>query len=283
MSKLAMDTETPQKPMNYKFIHDRCTLEFRLDRGSLSNPTYLPQDLFHQLSSRDRVKATIEKSFGSSSAKDLHELVEYAHQNPHIFLTLVSCRLVKKLPSLRGAGVRDDHLPLAEEYEEGTGSNRARIVSLNTVKLPPNAFVEGDDETDEDKWDLGDLQKFIDYQWMFYAVVFHRSLLLYTGLHPKCPLPFVKISADGTGSGNFGKVFRVGLNEKHLTSTYAEFPYLHRITTSGNSKPLSVKNESYPPPCFITPVYPAAPEKRFLRTHAHIASLLLLYPLKLSK
>lgn len=227
-----METGTDQQPMNYKFIHDRCTLGFRLDRGSLSNPTYLPRDVFHHLFDGDQVKATIEKSFRSSSAQDIHELVEYARQNPHIFLTLVSCRLVKKLATLRGARVRDHHLPLAEEYEETADSNRSRIVSLARVNLPPNGFVEGDDETDEDKWDLGDLQKFIDYQWMFYAIVFHKSLLLYTGLHPKCPLPFVNISAEGTGSGNFGKVFRVGLNEKHLTSDYAEFPYLRRVITA---------------------------------------------------
>lgn len=223
-----MSTEPNHEEMDYTFIRGLCTLEFKLGGGLLSNPTYLPQDVFHQLVSGDRVQATIKQYFRSSSTEEIHDLVEYARQNPHVFLTLVSCGRVKKLKSLKEAQVRDYHLPLDEEISD---SNLSQVVSLNRVKLPPSGFVEG--------WDLRHLHNFIEDQWMFYAVVFHKSCLLYPSLHPKCPLPFVKISAlaESTGSGNFGKVFRVGLSETHVTSAHTEFQYLRRVITKFCTQP----------------------------------------------
>lgn len=217
-----------------KFIRDHCIEEFKERKDSLRNPSYLPQDASHQVMRKDQVKATLEKYVGSSDTQEENSLLEYARKNPHVFLTLASSRLVKKIKTLWEAKVKDCHLPVRLQYDETT--RRWQMVSLadpaDQVHLSPNAFVEGDDEEDESKWDLAHLTHFVTEQWRFYAVTFDKRRFLYEGLSDKRPLPFIEISTGPAGSGNFGKVFRVGLRREHLIPSHAEFQYLRLVRNS---------------------------------------------------
>lgn len=217
-----------------KLIRDQCIEEFKERKDSLRNPSYLPQDASHQVMRKDLVKATIEKYVRSSNIQEENDLLEYARKNPHVFLTLASSRLVKKIKTLWEAQVKDCHLPVRLQYDEKTG--RRHMVSLidpaEESNLSPNAFVEGDDEEDESKWDLADLTHFVTEQWRFYAVIFDQRQFLYDGLSDKRPLPFIEISTGAAGSGNFGKVFRVGLRKEHVIPNHAEFQYLRLVRKS---------------------------------------------------
>ncbi|KAL2277522.1 hypothetical protein FJTKL_15438 [Diaporthe vaccinii] len=222
-----------------RYIRDRCIEEFKERNDSLRNPSYLPRDASHQVMREDdNVKATIEKYVRPSTIEEKRNLLEYARKNPHVFLTLASSRLVKKIKTLWEAHVKDCHLPVRLQYDETTG--RRQMVSLEDpayeAKLSPNAFVEGDDEEDESKWDLADLTHFVTEQWRFYAVIFDTTRFLYEGLSDKRPLPFIEISTGAAGSGNFGKVFKVGLRREHVVPNHTEFQYLRLIQGPSNSE-----------------------------------------------
>lgn len=221
-----------------RYIRDRCIEEFKERKDSLRNPSYLPRNASHQVMREDdNVKATIEKYVGYSNIQERDDLLKYAHKNPHVFLTLASSRLVKKIKTLWEAQVKDCHLPVRLQYDEKTG--RRQMVSLvdpaQESNLSPNAFVEGDDEEDESKWDLADLTHFVTEQWRFYAVIFDVRRFLYGDLPDKRPLPFIEISKGPSGSGNFGKVFKVGLRREHVVPNHTEFQYLRLIQVPGNS------------------------------------------------
>lgn len=211
-------------------ISKQCVAEFE-GRDSLQNPSYLPEYAFRHFMRDDLVKATIEKYAGSSTVQRQDDLLEYALKNRHVFLTLASSRLVKKIKTLWEAQVKDCHLPVRLEYDETTG--RRHMVSLadpvHEATLSSSAFVEGDDEVDDSLWDYSDLRRFVTDQWLFYALIFDRGQFLYQGLSDKRPLPFVQISAGAAGSGNFGKVFRVGLRKEHLIPEDARFEYLREV------------------------------------------------------
>lgn len=211
-------------------IRDQCVAEFE-GKDSLQNPPYLPSDEFRHVMGKNLVKATIEKYAGSSTVQREDDLLEYALENRHVFLTLASSRLVRKIKTLWEAQVKDCHLPLRLEYDETTG--RRHMVSVvdpvHEETLSPNAFVEGDDEVDDSFWDDSDLRRFVTDQWLFCALIFDRGQFLYPGLSDKRPLPFVQISAGAAGSGNFGKVFRVGLRREHLMPEDARFEYLREV------------------------------------------------------
>lgn len=217
-----------------KFIRDHCIEEFKERKDSLRNPSYLPQDASRDVMRKDLVKATIEKYVRSSNTQETNNLLEYARKNPHVFLTLASCRLVKKIKNLSVTQVKDCHLPVRLQYDETTG--RRQMVSLadpvGEAILSPNAFVEGDDEEDESKWDLADLTHFAAEQWRFYAVIFDTRRFIYGGISDKQPLPFIEVSTGPAGSGNFGKVFRVGLRREHVTPNHAELQYLCLVRKS---------------------------------------------------
>lgn len=218
-----------------RYIRDRCIEEFKERKDSLRNPSYLPRNASHQVMREDdNVKATIEKYVGYSNIQERDDLLKYAHKNPHVFLTLASSRLVKKIKTLWEAQVKDCHLPVRLQYDEKTG--RRQMVSLvdpaQESNLSPNAFVEGDDEEDESKWDLADLTHFVTEQWRFYAVIFDVRRFLYGDLPDKRPLPFIEISKGPSGSGNFGKVFKVGLRREHVVPNHTEFQYLRLVRKS---------------------------------------------------
>lgn len=209
-------------------INQQCIQAFDTKSDSLPNPAYLPLDAFDQLLSEDLVKATIGNSFRHSSTREKSHLFEYARRNRKIFLTLASAKLLKKIKVLRKAQVKDCHLPVREEYDRTTG--RCRIFS--SENQPLNGFVEGDDEENEDEWDLAHIRQFIANQWLFYAVAFDKSRFLYKGLPEKRPLPFVEISVGAAGGGKFGKIFRVGLRREHLTPDHSKFQYLRLVCKS---------------------------------------------------
>lgn len=222
-----------------KLILDHCIDEVedsKDNKDSLPNPAYLPRDAFKVVMEEALVKETIKPYVGSLSRQEQDDLLRYALDNPQVFLTLASSGLVRKIKTLWEARVKDCHLPIKVERNKKT--RRWDTVSLanltNETNLSPDAFVEGESEHNEREWGVSDLRRFVTDQWLFHAVIFNTRQFLYPGLSDKCPLPFVEISAGAAGSGNFGKVFRVGLRRQHLKlgSSRAEFPYLREVRKS---------------------------------------------------
>lgn len=215
-----------------KLILRHSITEVKDNKDSLRNPSYLPQDAFKKVMEEARVKETIEQYFGSKT-KEHNDLLEYAHKNPHVFLTLASSGLVRKIKILWEDRVKDCHLPIEIQQNETTDSwDTVSLADLtDKANLSPDAFVEGEDECNEREWDVLDLSHFITEQWRFYAVTFDKRQFLYQGIPDRRPLPFVQISARAAASGNFGKLFRVGLRREHLKlgSSRADFPYLREV------------------------------------------------------
>ncbi|KAK7718128.1 hypothetical protein SLS63_010513 [Diaporthe eres] len=172
--------------------------------------------------------ATIESHFSFMSANISRRLVEYAIENPRVFLTLVITKLIKKMPLLDSGSFRDNHLPVRFQYDEGA---IMRVYSVaDDENHPWQCFVEGEDESSS--WDFADIKQFVMNQWLFSAVIFENNRFRYK-IHRDCPLPYTTLTQATAAVGHFGKVFRLGLQPDHTRSiSTMHFPPVSINSTS---------------------------------------------------
>ncbi|KAI3393858.1 hypothetical protein diail_3533 [Diaporthe ilicicola] len=207
-------------------IHDKCTDEIMID--TLQNPPYLRRDEFDQFLDPGSVDATIQKHLGFYDADEKRRLVEYAIQNPRVFLTLASCRLIKKMPLLRSGKFLESHLPVG--FTSGKGAPLKVFSVADGQNRPWQCFLEGDDELEN--WDLPDVKRFVLKQWLFFAVVFENDCFKYD-IHRDCPLPFTTWPPTTASRGHFGRIFKLGLQPEHAKSLSGKYfsPVSHNLTS----------------------------------------------------
>lgn len=192
-------------------ISHECTDEFVVE-NTLHNPSYLRQDAFGKFVRRDRVEATIRTHLGGFyDADNLRKLVEYSIRNPRVFLTLSVTKLVRKMPLLCSGNFADKNLPVRWQYDE---RSVLRVYSVeHDQNRPWQCFVQGEDEMSS--WDFADVKQFVLNQWLFLAVIFRNNSLNYS-IQRDRPLPYIALPQRTATGGNFGKVFKLGLQEDHM-------------------------------------------------------------------
>lgn len=192
-------------------IGPECTNEFVVG-NTLHNPSYLRQDAFGQFMPRDRVQATIRSHLGGFYNADIvRRLVEYSIQNPRVFLTLAVTKLIRKMPLLCSGNFADKDLPVGWHYDQW---KVLRVYSVEHAQARPwQCFVQGED--DMSSWDFADIKQFTLNQWLFLAVIFGNHGFKYD-IQRDRPLPYVALSQGTAAGGNFGKVFKLGLQADHM-------------------------------------------------------------------
>lgn len=192
-------------------ISHECTDEFVVE-NTLHNPSYLRQDAFGKFVRRDRVEATIRTHLGGFyDADNLRKLVEYSVRNPRVFLTLSVTKLVRKMPLLCSGDFADKNLPVRWQYDE---RSVLRVYSVeHDQNRPWQCFVQGEDEMSS--WDFADVKQFVLNQWLFLAIIFRNDGLNYI-IQRDRPLPYITLPQKTANGGNFGKVFKLGLQKDHM-------------------------------------------------------------------
>lgn len=192
-------------------ISHACTNEFVVE-NTLHNPSYLRQDAFGQFLRRVRVEATIGKHLGAFyDADNVRRLVEYSLQNPRVFLTLAITKLIRKMPLLCSGSFADRDLPVRWQYDQW---KVLRVCSIeHDQNRPWQCFVQGED--DMSSWDFADVKQFALNQWLFLAVVFENYGFMYD-IQRDRPLPYINLLPRTTARGNFGKVFKLGVQADHM-------------------------------------------------------------------
>lgn len=180
--------------------------------STLHNQSYLRQDAFSQFLRPDRVEATIRSHLGGFyNADNVRRLVEYSIRNPRVFLTLAVTKLIRKTPLLCRGNFTDNNLPVRLQYDEG---HILRVYSVeHDQNRPLQCFVQGAD--DMNSWDFADAKQFVLNQWLFLAVIFRNDSLKYD-IQRDRPLPYFPLPGRTANGGNFGKVFKLGLQADNM-------------------------------------------------------------------
>lgn len=208
----------------------------RISINGFRNPNYLPKGAFHDFLDEGLVSRTIEKELRSQSydARELRELVTYSIRNPRLFLTLAATDLISKMPLLYKGGFPDSALPVVS-VEDDENNLTLYSVADGERKRPWKCFVEGDDGTNN--WKHAQLEQFISKQWTFLAALFGHNNSLEYKIHHKRPLPYVQLSNEASGGGHFGRVFKFGLRQEHVSLIPDEYHYLRKVRKSNLRTP----------------------------------------------
>ncbi|KAH8647687.1 hypothetical protein BX600DRAFT_518114 [Xylariales sp. PMI_506] len=221
--------ESPVEPLNLYL-----ELEYVVVRntGPFGKQEFIPAHSIARLLTRENVESVLNGAGRHPSgaatavaASDIPNLADFVLKRAgNLFLVLVSTHNVGALAELHACGFDDTSLPIGKSLPTKKAiangyRGRPSVAAIQWEVGSLNKTTHKLDRTNRwpifGTWESNDVKSFERDQWLFLGATFTEGKFFYS--FPKeCPLPFISLDdedggADAPGSGQFSRVYKLGL------------------------------------------------------------------------